>query len=161
MGVSAIVGGIAAAASVGGTVTSMIGQEEAAASQKKAEQIKQTQMNLDASRQRRDIARRALVTQSNALASATADGAQDGSGFAGASAQITGQAGEATEAVNQNQLLGTALFNQNQQTTSDQSLAATGMGISGLASSLNQNKDMLGRVGSYIGSQITGPNSWI
>ena len=139
-----------------GTVTNMIGQSEAADAQKKEQNTRELQMNLDASRNRRDIARRALMARSTALSNATNQGAQDSSGLSGGQAQVFGQAGMAMGANVQNQQLGQNMFRYAGEATDAQSMASMGQGISSAGNSIISNKDMLGRVGSYL----TGQNTW-
>lgn len=151
-----LIGAVGAAAAIGGTAVAYEGQQAVANAQKEQEKIKQTQMNLDAARQTRDIARRATLARSQALVNATNQGAQSGSGLQGGQAQISGQEASGYESLNQNQQLGNAMFSANRTQTDASSMANFGQGMQGFGSQLYQNRDMLGRVGSYI----TGNDSW-
>lgn len=151
-----IIGGVGAAAGVAGGIMSYEGQQAANDAEKQQEADRNTQMNLDASRQRRDIARKAIMSRSDALAAATSGGAQQGSGLQGGYAGIFSQAGMATTAVNQNQQVGQDIFNQAAIKSDAQTTALTGQAISQVGGQFYQNRDMLGRVGSYI----TGTTTW-
>ena len=81
----------------------------------KAEEERERQTNLDASRRRRDIIRRGIIARAQSQAIATAQGASFGSGPAGAQASITSQTGANVLAVNQNQEIGGNIFAANRQ----------------------------------------------
>lgn len=153
---SAIVGALGVAASIGGTVMGVVGQQQAAEAAKKAEAMRANQMKLESARQRREIARRATVARATALSNATNQGAAQGSGLQGGFGQIAGQAGNATLAVNQNERISESIFKFNRQQYDGNSMAAFGSGLASLGSTLFNNQDMFGRVGSYMFNQPQG-----
>lgn len=147
-----IAGAIGAAATAAGTVMSFAGQNKADKASKRAEKLRENQMNIESQRSRRQIIRQALVARSDALSNATAQGAAQGSGLAGGIAQIGGDAGRNITDVNQNQALGTSMFAANRQIAAGQTMASTGNGISSLGGTLIKNQDAIGRLGTYATS---------
>lgn len=146
---STLIGAVGAAATAVGVGTQVVGAVRAARGEKRAEQLRQAQMNLESRREQRNIIRQAALARAAAVSSANAQGAQDSSGLQGGLSQITGQAGSASLATNQNQQLGTAMFGANRMISSGNTMASIGSGISSLGGSLVQNSDMLGRLGNY------------
>src|SRR5690606_1025739 len=78
-------------------------QKSAIAAQQKAENARQQQMNLDASRRRRESIRQSIQARAFALANATAQGAENSSGLEGGYGQIAGRLGTNVLGINQNQ----------------------------------------------------------
>lgn len=113
---------------------------------KKAEELRQRQMNLDAQRQKRDLMRRAAVANATATAAATAQGAEGGSALQGALGQISGSQGRGALAVNQNQEIGNGIFQANEDYASGGALASLGGGISTLGGALVSNAGMFGKI---------------
>lgn len=148
-----------AAAGVGlglaGTAVQYAGQKKAQAGAERAEKIRQAQMTIEGTRERRSIVRQAVAARAAALSNATSQGAQDSSGLSGGLAGITAQAGQAATASNQNEGLGTGMFAANRQISQGQSQASTGSGISSLGGALVQNASTIGRVGNYFTGRQT------
>lgn len=155
-GGAAAVGGIGSAVGTAGTVLSalgtgagIVGQFKQQAAAKKAEKLRERQMDLEAARSRRDIARKAIMARAESLAGATAQGAQFGSGLAGGQAQVTAQGAMDTLGVNQNQEIGKGIFAANRQMASAQTLSSFGQGLQGLGQNLQSNMELYGRLGAY------------
>lgn len=146
---STLIGAVGAAATAVGVGTQVVGAVQAARGEKKAEALREAQMNLESRRERRNIVRQAALARASAVTSAQSQGAQDGSGLQGGLSQITSQAGNATVATNQNNQLGSAMFGANRMISSGNTMASIGSGISSLGGSLVQNSEMLGRLGNY------------
>lgn len=159
-------------ASVAGAGIGLIGSEQTAAAQSKMAdaqqqiaQQQQSQLDLDAARQRRDIARQSIVARATAVNNATSQGAGYGasSGLAGGVAQISQEGGAGLLASNQNYQIGTNIYGLQGQIAGYQSdayagqgLSALGSGVAGFGSSIASNAGMFARVGSYM----TGNQGW-
>lgn len=123
------------------------GQVQQGKAMKEAEANRKKQMNLDALRQRRDIARNATMARSQALAAATNQGAAGGSGLQGGYGQIAGRTGGQTVAVNQNQQIGNNIFNANMKAYNASVFTDIGSGLYSLGGSMMSNAGTFGRVG--------------
>jgi hypothetical protein len=141
-----------------GTIGSLVGTGfqvkgalDAQAAQDKMERLRKAQMDLESTRQRRQIVRQAVVARSEALSNATSQGASAGSGLQGGFAQISGEARSAAGAVDDNQFLGRAMFKANRQLSRAQTVQTIGSGISSLTGALVKNQNEIGRVGTYYG----------
>lgn len=148
-GISGLAGLAGTAATLAGTAMQFKGQSDAAEGERRAERIRQAQMNVEAQRQRRQIVRQAVIARAEAQSNATAQGAAQGSGLAGGLGQIQGQSGTAAADVNQNQQLGTQMFGANRAIARGQTTASFGSGISSLGGALVKNQDAIGRLGAY------------
>lgn len=162
---STTIAAIGLAVSAVGVGTSIYGaiqqgnaQKDMAAEQKKQEAIRKQQMNLEAMRRKRDIIRQAQMASAKSLATASAQGGAESSGFAGALATTSGQAGGATLATSQNQELGNAMFASNArmagymgEAAQGGTIASAGSGLSSLGGSLIQNSRTISRIGSTFG----------
>ena len=150
-------GAIGAASAVAGTVVAYQGQQQASKASARAEDARNRQMDLEAARQRRDVARRAMVARAESTSAATQAGAQYGSGLAGGQAQITGQAAGAGLGINQNQQIGTEIFQANKSIAAGQAQQSLGNSISGFGSMLFGNLDTFNRLGTYYSSKPATP----
>lgn len=146
---STLIGAAGAAATAVGVGAQVFGMVRAQKGEKRAEQIRKAQMDLESQRERRSVVRQANVARAAALSNATAQGAQDGSGLAGGQAQISGQAGTAISATNQNQQLGGQMFSANRMISSGNTMSSIGSGIQSLGGALVQNSQTIGRLGNY------------
>lgn len=146
---STVIAAVGLGLAAGGVATSTVAQMEASQQAKKAEKVRQAQMELSAQRQRRQAIRESVVARSQALAAATAQGAQFGSGLEGGRSQITSEAGHNVNNINNSALLGRQLFRANARQQSAQGIASLGNGISSLGGALVQNSQTLGRVTNY------------
>lgn len=115
-GIDDILGGVGVAGSIAGSLFGGRGRGDAFSERMSGllsiqqNLLRQTQMNLDANRRKRDIIRQAQVATANAEASASNSGALNSSGIEGARAGISGQAGVNYLGVSQNQEIGNQMF---------------------------------------------------
>jgi hypothetical protein len=109
------------------------GQEKMIQAQKKAERLRERQMNLQAMRERREVVRQSILARSTALATTTAQGAasQGSSALGGAYGQIGGEAGRQRVAINQNQEIGQGIFKANRQYFSGTQQMGMGQAVAG------------------------------
>lgn len=139
--------------------------------QKESEALRKQQMDLDATRRRREVLRQSVAARSASLAVTTAQGAayEGGSAVPGAYGSIAGRTGVNTVGINQNQEIGSSLFNVHQnQLTAYQSAAAAQskaqsnmafwQGLGSLGGSLITNAGTIAQVGTYAGGKI---GSWM
>ena len=154
--ISTIIAGIGLAVGVAGTAAQVVGSSQQAAAAKRAENLRERQMNLEAARQRRQVIRNSLRARSMALTSATAQGAQSGSGLQGGFGQIGQQTGENIQGVNQGTEIGAGIFAANRDSAGVSSLVSFGQGLGSLGGALVNNADTLGRIGTFFGTPRTG-----
>jgi hypothetical protein len=159
----ALIGGLALSAA--GTGIQFAASQEAASAQQKAvhaeqqaEEARKVQMNLEASRQKRQIIRQGLLARAQATATATNQGAQFGSALPGALGAITGQTGYNYQGVSAQQSVGNYLFAQNQdifaarrQEAAAGELGAIGGGLSSLGGAFTKNLGPISRIGGNYG----------
>lgn len=148
---STIIGAIGLGVAAVGTGAGIVGSNKAAAASADAEKARQTQMELDATRQKRQIIRQSMVASSVAQSNATAQGAQGGSGLQGGLSQISGQQASNLNYVNNSQQVGNRLFADNARIASAQGLQSFGQGLSGFGGMLLNNQEMFGREARYYG----------
>ena len=132
-----ILGAIGLVAQVAGSFIQAGAAKKAADASKKAEVLRERQLDLESARQRRETYRQTLRARSQALVSSTAQGGTGGSGIAGGLNQITGKGAENTLGINQGQSIGKGIFSANRQVADAQSLAAFGGGLSSLGSTIS------------------------
>lgn len=143
------------AASIGGTAYSAYSGQKAATASKKAEKLRQRQMNLDSAMKRREILRKTQLARAQAVSRTTAAGVSDpgGSALGGATASIT-QRGQEDLGYNQFSTdIGNDLFSANRQYTQWSSNAQTGSGIAQMGMNLIQAAPTLQRIGTEIAGQ--------
>lgn len=129
---------MAAAASIFGSVLGAIGQMKQAKAMERAEQARQKQMNLDVQRKRRDALRQSMLARATALANATSQGAEFGSGLQGGYGQIGGDLRRNNVALNQDQQLGNKVFAANRAYASAGQMVALGQGITNASDSFGK-----------------------
>lgn len=147
-----IIAGIGLAVGAAGTVAQVSAANKQADAAERAERLREKQMNLEAMRSRRAAIRNSLRARSLALTSATAQGAQFGSGLPGGFGQIGQQTGENITGINQGQEIGAGIFDANADYASAGALAAFGSGLSSLGGSLISNAGTISRIGTFFGS---------
>lgn len=147
--VSLAMGAIGLGLQAAGTMATMEGNRQAAAASKRAEDLRQKQMNLESMRQRRQVIRNAVRARSMALSGATAQGASSGSGIAGGLSQIAGDAGRQIQGVNQGQEIGAGIFDANRSIASAQELASFGGGLSSLGGAVFSSAEPMGRLTQF------------
>lgn len=147
----ALIGGLTLSA--GGTALQVVGSQQAAeaqkdsiASQKRAEAARMTQMQLDASRRKREIIRQGIVSRAQATAQATSQNAQHGTALPGALGAIGSNVGAGVQGVTAAQNIGETLFSENinqlnasQRMAEGQQLGMLGGGLSSLGGQLTRN----------------------
>lgn len=155
------VAGAGAAISYSAAKQNAAAQGQALQAQQQATALQQQQMNLDATRRKREIIRQGVAARSAALAQTTAQGAAGagGSALSGAYGSIAGRTGTNFEGVDQNQQIGNGIFAAHAQqlqayqaAASAQSFGALGAGLSSLGGAAISNAGTFGKVGTYISS---------
>lgn len=163
MCISAIIAAVGVAASIAGTAVSyrasqqqVKAQKQLVAAQQSAENSRQQQMNLDATRKKREIIRQAQVARAAAVSTANAQGAGDTSALAGAEGAISGQSGVNYLGVAQNQQIGNDIFSANASAGAARMKEADAGGLSGLGSGLGslggalvKNSGTIARIGGW------------
>jgi hypothetical protein len=124
-----------------------IGQIQQTKAMKQAEAQRQKQANLEATRQRRDIVRNAIMARSTAVSNAANQGAQYGSGLPGGIGQIEGRAGNQQVASEQNQEIGNNIFAANKKYYNASVLTDIGGGLSSLGNMFMSQAATFQRVG--------------
>lgn len=153
--------GIAAA----GFVTSSVAakkqaqaNQQAIAAQQQAEALRLEAMKMDADRRRRQEIRQMIISRSQALATATNQGASQSSALPGAIGQISGRAGFGLEGINIAERTGQGLFDSNQdlfqaklKANSASQLGQIGSGLTSLGGALLTNSTAIGNIGAGFG----------
>lgn len=139
----------AAVAGVAGTIYSYMGQRKAQKGAEKAERIRETEMQLQAARNRRQSIRQAIITRAQATSNATAQGAGDGSGLQGGLSQISNANAQNQRDISQGLSLGTQMFAANRMISSGQTMASIGQSIQQFGSYLGDNYSKFERVYNY------------
>ena len=154
---SSLIMGVGLATSLAGSfmqasAQSKMAKEQSAAS-KRAEDARQQQMQLDASRRRRQAVRDSMLARSQAMAVGTAQGASQGSSVAGAMAQATATGFQNQQTTQSAEILGAEVFSANRAyadaTAKGTSKMAWGGAISSLGGMLMNNAGTLNRLGTY------------
>lgn len=154
------VAGAGAAVSYGAAKQNAAAQTAALDAQKQSEALRQQQMNLDATRRKREIIRQSVAARSAAVAQTTAQGASGagGSSLPGAVGSIAGRQGVGFEGIDQNQQIGNSIFAAHQaqltayqSAANAQSVGALGAGITSLGGAFISNAGTFGKVGAFVG----------
>lgn len=150
---STIIAGIGLAVGIASAGVSAYGTMQASEASQDAENLREKQMNLEATRKRREIIRQMILNQAigksnaaNAGVSVTGD-----SSVAGAVAQQTNTAAQNTLAVNQSQTIGQGIFDANSRVAGAQAVSAWGQAGQNIGSSIIQNSKTISRVGASYG----------
>lgn len=143
-------GPVAAALIGGGMVMSAYGQYGQYKAQRKADQLRQRQVQLEATRLRREQLRKAQVARAKATATAYNQGAGESSALSGGISQITGQAGRAVQAVNQDAKLSEGLFNINTEAAKAGAITSIGEGITSVGQTIAGNADTINRASATL-----------
>lgn len=144
---SSIILGLSLAAAAIGTGVSVYGSVQANNASKRAEKLREKQMNLEATRRQREIIRQRQVANSQALAVATAQGAAQGTGLQGGYGAVAGATGRQAVSTSQNTQIGSGIFQANAAADNAQSISAAGGGLSSLGQGVLNNYGVLQRVG--------------
>ncbi len=140
------VAGITALISLAGIGAQLYGQNLQYHASEKAEQARKNQMNLEATRQRREEIRRAQVGRAQATASAYNQGAGKSSALQGGIAQITNQADRNIVAINQDQSLANDIFDANKLSAKGGYISSLGSGLQSLSGAIANNADTFTRL---------------
>lgn len=143
------IGALGSALSAAGTAAGIYGQFAGVQASKRAEELRERQMNLEAARERRGIVRKAIMARSEAVSNATVQGAQYGSGLQGGLGQIASEQGQGLLAVNQNQEIGRGIFAANRDMAKAETISSFGSGMQSLGGKLVNNMELFGRLGTY------------
>lgn len=146
MGIGAVIAAVGVGISAAGTVAGIIGQQQAASASKRAERLREQQMNLDAARSKRETVRRTLMAQAQAQSVGTNQGAGDSSSLSGALGEIGSVGGRNQVATNQNQAIGAGIFQANRDIASGESTSSFGQGLGSLGGMFVNNAQQLGRI---------------
>ena len=160
-------GAAAAAVGVGTSIFGAIlgndANQEALAAQQKAEQIRQAQAAADAERRRRQAIRTGIIQRSQALANATAQGANESTANSGAQGQVNQETGWTIGGINTAQAYGTALYGANQellQAKMDQANAdewsSIGKSLTSLGGGLVTNAGTIGNIANNNFNFLSG-----
>lgn len=133
-----------------GTAVSAYGQYGQYKAQRKADALRQRQVQLEATRLKREQLRKAQVARAQATASAYNQGAGESSALAGGLSQITGQAGRAVTAINQDAKLSEGLFNINTEYAKSGAVVSVGEGITSVGSMIAGNADTINRASASL-----------
>lgn len=161
-----VVGLIGLGLSAVGTVISASAQQKMVAEQTKASKLaensRQQQMQLESQRQRRQSVREAIMARSMSLTVGTSQGAQYGSGVAGAMGQATAQGLENQNTTTQGEILGGRVFAANRQyfdaTQRGQAGMALGQGISALGGAITSQAGTINKLGGYYSQRPANSN---
>lgn len=146
MGVGAIIAAVGVAVSAAGTGFGIMGQMKAADASKKADALRERQMNLDAMRSKREAIRKNLIANANAQSIATNQGASESSALAGALGENTGVTGRNMQGIEQNRTIGAGIFAANRQIAAGESISSLGQGLGSLGGMFINNAQQFGRV---------------
>jgi hypothetical protein len=129
-----------------GTAVSVVGQQAQAAASATAEKARKMQMNLDASRRRRESIREAIIAKGLAVNTAEGQGAGEGTGLQGGLAQISGQRNRNIGDTNQNVTLGNKIFDANVASAQAGATVAFGQGAQQIGGTLMNNNVKLSQI---------------
>lgn len=144
-------------------------EERAYEAQKKAEEVRKQAMEVNAQRQQMQNLRNTQLQRSMALTSATAQGAQFGTGLQGGYGQISGQSTDNAVGINTNLQFGEDIFKYNaeasrwkQQASGYQSESAMWGSISGLGGNIAKSANTFNNLTSGIfgGGSDRGIDLW-
>jgi len=167
-----LLGLVGAGMSFGGSIGSLFGSSKANDEKMKQAQLqmqieakRRQAMELSARRQQTENLRNTQLQRSMAITSATAQGAQFGSGLAGGLAQVSGQGYWNSQGISQNLALGEDIFGLNAQISQSklasanyESQAAMYQGIRSLGGSLYNASGKMGNIFGSSGSSNSQHN---
>lgn len=137
---------IAAITTAVGTGVATVGTIKQARGAEAAEALRKRQMDLQVARDRRQAIRQATVARATALSNATAQGAGEGSGIQGGTAQIANQLNQNIQGLNQSQDIGNKMFSANRQISRGATMSSIGGTIQGIGGWIADNYDVNKRV---------------
>lgn len=150
--VSTIIAGIGLAIGAGGAFLNFQADKKAAKESKKAEKLREQQMNLDAMRKRREVIRQMIVAKATGASNAAVQGVSGGdSAVVGGQAQAVATAARNTSAINQSQSIGQGIFDANAGIAAAQRTGAWGQAFQSVGGGLIENSETISRVGATAG----------
>lgn len=152
---STIIGAVGLGLSAVGTFTQMQAAKKQEAASRRAEALREKQMQLETARQRRGVIRQALRARSAGLIAGSEQGASAGSGVAGALGGVTSQATSNLQGLNQSMELGQGMFKANADMAGAASMASFGAGLGSLGGAIFSNSQTLGNIGTYFSTPRT------
>lgn len=153
-GLTQLLGALSVGSSIVGTVLGVAGQAKQAKASKKAEELRQRQMELEANRRRREAIRQTLVAQAiqqsnaqKALGSGTSSSAMGG--------QSTGLAVGArnVQGIDQGSQIGQQMFDANAAYSQGRGLSTLGKGVSNFGATLGGSMETFGRLNEYYSNR--------
>lgn len=168
--------GVAAAGvgvGVAGMVQQRAGQKQQAEYQQQAISLQQQQdaqrrqqMELDATRRKREMIRQSIIARSQALAATTAGGANTSSALPGAYGGVSGRTNVNELGVNQNEQIGENMFSIQGGITAANAgyaragaSAAAGAGMVSLGNMFIQNSSTISKIGGSVGGWFQSENT--
>jgi len=148
-GLAGVLGTAGTVAGLAGTGMQVVGTIQANKEAERQAMLQKAQMNMEATRQKRQIIRQATLARSSALVNAEAQGASSSSGLAGGLSQIGAEQGSNLAGVNASQDIGNAMFDSNARAAQAATLSSIGSGVSSLGGALVKNQNELARLGVY------------
>lgn len=149
--------GLAAA----GTVTSVVGQQQAGQASRQAERIRRQQMRVQADRERRTAIREGMQARAMANTNLTQGGASASSAFGGGVGQVVSNVGQRVSDTNVNQNLGEALFRANDKMSQGKMISGIGSSIAALGQVAVGQADAIGRISQQPGTKLWGNDNWL
>ena len=135
-------------ASIGGTVASSLQAQEAAAAQRRAEELRERQMRLNAQRDRREIIRAAMINRALGLNAQAGSGAEvaGSSAYGGLIGGNTTAAQNSLLASRQNEYIGSGIFQANADASRAEANSRTFGSAAGLGNLVSDNNMQLARI---------------
>ena len=143
-------GPVAAALLGGGMVLSAYGQYGQYKAQRKADALRQRQVQLEATRLRREQLRKAQVARAQATSRAYNQGAGESSALSGGQSQITAQGNRQVTAINQDADLSAGLFKTNTQYAKAGAIVSVGEGIQEVGQVIASNSGAIDRASASL-----------
>lgn len=146
---ASILGGVAA---VGGTAYSIVQGQKAASASKRAERLRQRQLQLESNRRRREAIRQFQLNRATSLSNLTGSlGSVLGGGSAyGGLGGLTSTLGTQLNTLDQATDIGQGLFSANAAYSQASANSQAGSGIASFGSSIFQNSQAIGRIGATL-----------
>lgn len=151
-GIAAVASIVGTVAAVGGTAYSIVQGQKASAASRRAEQLRKQQFRLESTRQRREAIRKFQLNRATNLSNIVGGtGSVLGGGSAyGGLGGLTSSLGTQTNTIDQAVGIGSGIFDANASYATASGNAATGAGIADFGKSLFSNSQEIGRVGATL-----------
>lgn len=156
------VAAVGAGTSVYGAVKSNEANKEKIAAEQQSEDLRKQQMELDASRRRREVVRQSVMARAQAESTTTEQGASIGSSLPGAFGSISGRTGVNTLGINQNEQIGQGMFaanmeglNASRDAANASTISSIGGGMTTLGNAALTNAGQIYKVGDWVASKFS------